>query len=281
MGEIIKNVDILVEAIPYIKKYVGQIMVIKYGGNAMIDEIRKENVIKQLVLLRMLGIKVVLVHGGGPDIEEELRVKKIKSHFKNGLRVTDKNTMDIVKQVLIGKTNTEIVNLLNMQFCSAIGISGIDGGIIKCKPSKQNIGYVGEIESINNKLIFDLLEKDYIPVISPIGSDEDGNFYNINADIVASKIAISLKSKKLLLLTNIDGILDKENNKLSVIYKDEVDELINNGTISGGMIPKVKACMMCLENGIERTHIINGFKKNSILDELLTDDGIGTMILEK
>lgn len=279
MEHIIKDADILVEAIPYVKKFVGKIIVIKYGGNAMIDEIQKDNVIKQITLLKMLGIKVVLVHGGGPDIEEELKTKNIKSEFKNGLRVTDQETMDVVRMVLVGKTNTEIVNMLNMQLCNAIGISGIDGNVIKCRKSSKDIGYVGEIEKINNDLIFDLLEKDYIPVISPIGTDDDGNFFNINADTVASEIAISLKSHKIILLTNIDGIMDKDNNLISIIDKKNIEHLINNGTISGGMIPKVQACVQCLNNGVDRTHILNGSKKNTILYELLTDDGIGTMII--
>lgn len=265
MEEIIKEADILVEAIPYVKKFVGEIVVIKYGGNAMIDEIQKDNVIKQITLLKMLGIKVVLVHGGGPDIEQELKNKKIESKFKNGLRVTDKNTMDVVKMVLVGKTNTEIVNMLNMQSCNAIGLSGIDGSIIKCKMSDKDIGYVGQIESINNKLILDLLEKEYIPVISPIGTDENGNFYNINADTAASEIAISLKCKKIILLTNIDGIMDKEKKLISIIDKKQINQLIKDGTIVGGMIPKVQACIECLNNGIERTHILNGSKKNTIL----------------
>lgn len=279
MGDIIKEADILVEAIPYVRKFVGEIVVIKYGGNAMIDEIQKENVIKQITLLKMLGIKVVLVHGGGPDIEEELNHKKIKSNFKNGLRVTDKDTMDIVKMVLVGKTNTEIVNMLNMQSCNAIGLSGVDGSIIKCKMSDKDIGYVGEIESINNKLILDLLEKDYIPVISPIGTDENGEFYNINADTAASEIAISLKCKKIILLTNIDGIMDSNKKIISLIDKKQINNLIEDGIIVGGMIPKVQACINCLNNGIEMAHILNGSKKNTILYELLTDDGIGTMII--
>ena len=245
----------------------------------MIDEIQKDNVIKQITLLKMLGIKVVLIHGGGPDIEEELKSKKIKSNFKNGLRVTDKDTMDIVKMVLIGKTNTEMVNMLNIQSCNAIGLSGVDGNIIKCKMSDKNIGYVGEIETINNKLIFDLLDKDYIPVISPIGTDENGEFYNINADTVASEIAISLKCKKIILLTNIDGIMDSNKKTISLIDKKQIKELIDEGIIVGGMIPKVQACVNCLNNGIERAHILNGSKKNTILYELLTDDGIGTMII--
>lgn len=279
MEDLIKNVNILIEAIPYVNKYVGEIVVIKYGGNAMIDEVQKENVIKQIALLKMLGIKVVVVHGGGPDIEEELKNKQIESKFKNGLRITDKDTMNVVKTVLIGKTNTEIVNLLNMQSCNAIGLSGIDASIIKCKKSDKDIGYVGEIQKINNKVILDLLEKDYIPVISPIGTDENGEFYNINADTAASEIAISLKCKKIILLTNIDGLLDKEKNLISVIDKNEIENFIEDETIVGGMIPKVQACVHCLNNGIERAHILNGSKKNTILYELLTDKGIGTMIV--
>ena len=279
MEDILKKADILVEAIPYIKKFVGETILIKYGGNAMIDDIQKENVVKQIVLLKMLGINVIVVHGGGPDIEQELKQNNIKSEFKNGLRVTDKKAMDVVKKVLIGKTNTEIVNLLNIESCKAIGISGVDGDLIKCKKISKNIGYVGEIKDINSELIFDLLKNNYVPVIAPIGHDEKGNFYNINADTMASELAISLKCKRIILLTNIDGILDKSKKLISEINKNDIQNLIDNGTISGGMIPKVNACIKCLNNGLERTHIINGSKKNTIIYELLTDKGIGTMIL--
>lgn len=278
-SEILKQADILIEAIPYIKEYVGKIMVIKYGGNAMIDISQKENVIKQVALLKMLGIKVVLVHGGGPDINEELKLKNIESKFENGLRITDECTMDIVKTTLIGKTNSEIVKLLNIQDCNAIGLSGIDNSFIKCVKYDEKMGFVGKIESIDTNLILTLLEKNYVPVISPIGVDAKGNYYNINADTLASEIAIALKAKKIIFLTNIDGILDKDGNVMSLIKKEKVDEFIGNKIITNGMIPKVQACVNSLICGVERTHILNGSKQNTILYELLSDSGIGTMII--
>lgn len=274
-----QKVDILIEAIPYIKEFVGEIVVIKYGGNAMIDEDQKKNVIKQIALLKMLNIKIVLVHGGGPDIENELKEKNIKSQFKNGLRVTDKETMNVVEMILIGKTNTKLVKMLNEQSCNAIGLSGIDASIIKCNKSNKDIGYVGEIETVNRDLIIDLLDKGYTPVISPIGVDANGNTYNINADIAACEIAIGLKAKKILLLSNIDGIIDKNKKIMSIIKKEKIQELIDNETIKDGMIPKVQACVKCIDKGVERTHILNGTKKNSIIYELLSDKGIGTMIV--
>ena len=278
-SEVLKQAEILIEAIPYIKEYVGKIMVIKYGGNAMINEEHKNNVVKQISLLKMLGIKVVLVHGGGPDIEEELKIKNIPTKFEDGLRVTDKDTMNIVKMVLIGKTNTEIVNLLNINNCNAVGISGIDNSCIKCNVKDEKLGYVGNVESIDTSIINDLLEKNYVPVISTIGVDTKGNYYNINADTVASEVAIALKAKKIIFLTNIDGILDKNKELISVLNKEKIDELISNNTISGGMLPKVNACKKCLENGVEKTHILNGSVKNTILYEILSDNGIGTMIV--
>ena len=278
-SEVLKQAEILIEAIPYITEYVGEIMVIKYGGNAMVDENQKSNVVKQISLLKMLGIKVVLVHGGGPDIESDLKIKQIDSKFENGLRVTDKNTMDIVKMVLIGKTNSELVNLLNVHNCNAVGISGIDNSFIKCSMKDEKLGYVGKVEKVDTKIITDLLEKNYVPVISTIGVDKKGNYYNINADTVASEVAIALNAKKVIFLTNIDGLMDKNKKIISVLNSQKIDELISNGTISGGMIPKVKACQNCLENGVEKTHILNGSVKNTIIYEILSDNGIGTMII--
>lgn len=244
----------------------------------MINEVQKQNIIKQIIIMKKSGLKVIVVHGGGPEIDEELKLKNIQSEYKNGLRVTTKDTLEIVKMVLIGKINTEIVNMINQECCNAIGLSGIDGNIIKCTPSERNIGYVGNIEKINNKLILDLLEKDYIPVISPIGTDENGEFYNINADTVASEIAISLKCKKIIILTNTDGLMDKNKNVISMIDTKKVNELIDDGTISGGMIPKVQACIKCLNSGIENAHIISGLKKNINLYELFNNKLSGTMI---
>lgn len=278
-SDILKQADILIEAIPYIKEYVGKIMVIKYGGNVMSNNEQKENVIKQVALLKMLGIKVVLIHGGGPDIEEELKLKKVESKFENGLRVTDENTMEIVRMVLIGKTNSEIVKLLNLQQCNAIGLSGVDNSFIKCKKENEKIGFVGKVERVDTNLLLDLLEKNYVPVISPIGVDDSGNYYNINADTVASEIAIAIKAKKIIFLTNIDGILDKNMNLIPLINKKQINNLIENKVITGGMLPKIKACEKCLNSGVEKTHILNGSKKNTVLYELLSDKGVGTMII--
>lgn len=277
--DILDKAEVLIEAIPYVKEYLGKIIVIKYGGNAMKNEEQKENIAKQITLLKMLGIKVVLVHGGGPDIEEELKIKNIESKFEKGLRVTDEKTIDIVKTVLIGKTNAEIVKLLNLQNCDAIGLSGIDGKLISCEKLDEKMGFVGKISKIKKELILSMLDNNYIPVISPIGVDENGNCYNINADIAASEIAIAIKAKKILFLTNIDGLLNRNKELISLIEKEKIDSLIEDGTIIGGMIPKIKACQKCLENGVERTHILNGTKKNTILYEIFSDNGIGTMII--
>ena len=277
--DILKQVSTLTEAIPYIKEYCGNIIVVKYGGNAMEDDKKKENVMKQITLLKMLGIKVVLVHGGGPDIDAELKSKNIDTKFENGLRVTDKDTIDIIKMVLVGKTNSEIVRLLNMQGCSSIGLSGIDNSFIKCSKLDEKIGYVGKIEKVDTKLITKLLEEDYTPVISPIGIDDSGNIYNINADTAASEIAIALKAKKMVFLTDIDGLLDKDKNLISLIEKEKIQSLIDDGTINGGMIPKILSCKNCIDNGVEKVHILNGTKENTLIYEIFSDSGIGTMIL--
>lgn len=277
--DILKQADILVEAIPYIQEYNGEIIVVKYGGNAMEDNKKKENVMKQITLLKMLGIKVVLVHGGGPDIEAELKSKNIDTKFENGLRVTDKESVEIIKMVLIGKTNSEIVKILNMQNCNAVGLSGLDSNLIKCSMLDSKIGYVGKIEEVDTKLIIKLLEENYTPVISPIGTDDNGNIYNINADTAASEIAIALKAKKMVFLTDIDGLLDKDKNLISLIEKEKIQSLIDDGTINGGMIPKILSCKNCIENGVEKVHILNGTKENTLIYELLSDSGIGTMIL--
>lgn len=278
--DVCTKADILVEAIPHIRQFVGKIIVLKYGGNAMIDKVQRENVIKQIVLLKMLGIKVVLVHGGGVHIEEELKRKELEEEFDGELKVIYEKTSEETQKEIIGETNAEIVRLLELQYCKAIGISGNDNNAIKYKKNKKDINGLKEIKSIDKKLILNLLEKDYIPVISPIGVDCDGNLYNdVNADTIAAEIAIKLKAKKILLLTNIDGIIDKKGNVISLIKKEKIQELIDNGTIIDGMIPKVEACIKCLENGVERTHILNGSKRNTIIYELLSDHGIGTMIV--
>ena len=245
----------------------------------MNNEEQKKNIMKQISLLKMLGIKIVLVHGGGPDIEEELKNKNIKTKFENGLRITDEKTIDIVKMVLVYKTNSEIVKLLNMENCNAVGLSGLDNNFLECSKIDEKFGFVGKIENIDKKLILKLLEEDFVPVISSIGGDKAGNVYNINADTVASEIAIKLKAKKIIFLTNTDGVLDNNKKVISLIENKMIDKLIKDETITGGMIPKVKACKKCLDNGVERTHILNGTKNNTIIYELLSDNGIGTMLV--
>ncbi len=273
-----ENLESLIKAIPYINKFYGKTIVVKYGGNAMIDEDLKQSVIKNIILLKYIGINVIIVHGGGPDINKELQNYNIKPKFKDGIRVTDLEIMEIVKKVLIGKTNSDIVNIINRQGAKAIGISGIDGTSILCKQLDKQLGYVGDIVNINCELIQNIINMGYIPVIAPIGVGKDGEVYNINADIVANKIATNIKAEKLILLTDVDGV--KVNDEvISVLDEEKINELIDKKIITGGMIPKVKSCLDCTQNGVKSVHIINGCKKNSLLIEMLTDSGIGTMIV--
>lgn len=262
-----------------IKKHMGTTMVIKYGGNALVDKEQKENVLNQIALLKMLGIKVVVVHGGGPDIDEELKKENIEIKFEKGLRVTDKKTMDIVKNVLTNKTNPDIVQLLNEHKCNAIGVPGFHKQIITCTKIDEKLGFVGKIQNIKTDIIKQMLENNCIPVISPLGVDEKGNHYNINADTVAAEVAMALKAQKVIFITNTDGVLDKNKKLISLMNKEKINLLIEDETIVGGMIPKISACKECLNNGVEKTHILNGLKKNTILNELFSDKGVGTMII--
>ena len=283
----IKKADILIEALPYIRKLYKKRIVIKYGGNAMINEELKKSVMDDITLLKYVGINPIVVHGGGPDITNALKIYNIESEFVNGLRVTDKDTVDIAQMVLVGKTNKDIVSKLNHAGGKAIGLCGLDGNLIKCKKhytevdgEKKDIGFVGDVISVNTKVIDLLTEDEYIPVIAPIGVDEEGNSYNINADTVASAVAEALNAEKLMYLTDVRGVLDTDENLIHRIYTDEVDTLIDNGTITGGMIPKVTGCKEAVHNGVERVHIIDGRVVHSILLEIFTDHGIGTMILD-
>jgi acetylglutamate kinase len=283
----IKKADILIEALPYIRKLYKKRIVIKYGGNAMINEELKKSVMDDITLLKYVGINPIVVHGGGPDITNALKIYNIESEFINGLRVTDKDTVDIAQMVLVGKTNKDIVSKLNHAGGKAIGLCGLDGNLIKCKKhytevdgEKKDIGFVGDVISVNTKVIDLLTEDEYIPVIAPIGVDEEGNSYNINADTVASAVAEALNAEKLMYLTDVRGVLDTDENLIHRIYTDEVDTLIDNGTITGGMIPKVTGCKEAVHNGVERVHIIDGRVVHSILLEIFTDHGIGTMILD-
>lgn len=284
----IKKADILIEALPYIRKLNKKRIVIKYGGNAMVNEDLKKSVMDDITLLKYVGINPIVVHGGGPDITSALGVYNIESKFINGLRVTDEDTVGIAQMVLVGKTNKDIVSKLNHAGGKAIGLCGLDGNLIKCKKyytevdgKKTDIGYVGEVTEINTKMINLLTEDEYIPVIAPIGVDDEGNSYNINADSVASAVAEALNAEKLMYLTDVRGVLDNNGELIHRIYTDEVDGLIENKTITGGMIPKVTGCKDAVHNGVERVHIIDGRILHSILLEIFTDHGIGTMILER
>jgi len=290
MEALIKKAEILIEALPYIQKLYGKTVVIKYGGNAMINGELKNSVMEDITLLKYIGMNPVVVHGGGPDINRTLDMLNIKSEFVNGLRVTGEETMQVAQMVLAGKTNKEIVSLLNQKGGKAIGLCGIDGNLIECEKYKavvdgleKDIGYVGKITNINSKLL-DLIAKDeYIPVVAPIGVGKDGHSYNINADTVAAEIAAALKAEKLILLTDVEGVktLKDSPDILYALTASEVHELIDKKIINGGMIPKVLGCLEALDKGVGRTHIIDGRIPHSILLEIFTYKGIGTMIMKE
>ena len=275
---------ILVHALPYIKKYNGKIVVIKYGGNAMINEKLKDSVMRDIVLLSLIGVRVVLVHGGGPEITELLSKMGKKTEFVDGRRVTDRETVEVAQMVLAGKINKSLVNLIECRGGKSIGLSGIDGHMIKAKVKDERLGYVGSITDIDPTPITDVLEKGYIPVVSTLGCDDEGNVYNINADTAAAKIAGALKAESLISLTDTPGILADKNNPESLISHITVEEtkvLIADGTISDGMIPKVECCTGAIKDGVKKVFIIDGRIPHSLLIETLTDEGIGTMFEEK
>ncbi len=271
---------VLIEALPYIQKYTDKIIVVKYGGNAMINEDLKEAVMGDIVLLSLVGVKVVLVHGGGPEITDMLARVGKKTEFVNGLRVTDKETVDIVQMVLAGKINKNLVNHLENIGGKSIGLCGTDGHLIEAKQLDERLGYVGEVTGVNVEPITDLLDRGYIPVVSTIGCDKEGNIYNINADTAAAKIASELRAESLISMTDISGILRDKNDPSSLISKittEEAPKLVEDGTINGGMIPKVECCIEAIENGVKKVFIIDGTVPHAIVIELLTDEGIGTM----
>ena len=275
-----QRAKILVQALPYIKKYTGKIVVIKYGGNAMINEALKNSVMSDIIILSLIGVKVVLVHGGGPEITDMLKKTGKESKFVGGLRVTDKETVEIVQMVLAGKVNKDLVNLIGTKGGNAVGLSGIAGQLLLASPKNEALGYVGEIEKVNVKPITDLLDNGYIPVVSTVACDKDGNAYNVNADTAAAKIAGELQAESLISLTDISGILRDKNDPetlISHISLAEADELVRDGIISDGMIPKVECCTNAIKWGVHRVFIIDGRVKHSILIETLTDEGIGTM----
>ena len=277
-----QRAEVLVQALPYIKQYNGKIVVVKYGGNAMVNEQLKEQVMEDIALLWLIGVKVVLVHGGGPEISETMNKLGKQAVFVDGLRVTDKETVDIVQMVLAGKVNKSLVNLVQMKGGHAVGLSGIDGGIIEAKMKNPELGYVGEITKIRTQPITDLLEKNYIPVISTVASDRQGNTYNINGDTAAAFIAGALGAERLIMMTDIAGILRDKDDPSTLIPSmtiSEAAQLHREGVISGGMIPKVDCCLEAIHHGVKKVIIMDGRVSHSILMEILTDEGAGTMVV--
>ena len=278
-----QRAEVLTQALPYIKRYTGKTVVVKYGGNAMINEALKQQVMEDIVLLWLIGVKIVLVHGGGPEINEMMNKLGKEAVFIDGLRVTDRETMDIVQMVLAGKVNKSLVNLLEMKGGKAIGLSGMDGSLIESRIKNEKLGYVGEITGINTKPVTDLLEKDYIPVISTIGCDTEGNTYNINGDTAAAYIAGALNAERLIMMTDINGILMNKDDPSTLIHEITISEsrkLYDEGIISGGMLPKVECCVEAIRKGVQNVVILDGRVPHSILMELLTDEGAGTLFKE-
>lgn len=276
-----QRAEILTQALPYIQKYYGKTIVVKYGGNAMINEELKEQVMEDIVLLSLIGVRVVLIHGGGPEITDMLGKVGKKSEFVDGLRVTDKESVEIVQMVLAGKINKSLVNLLEMKGGTAIGVSGVDGHMIHAEMKDKRLGYVGRITGVDVRVVTDLLDRGYIPVISTIGCDKDGNVYNINADTAASFIAGALSAERLISMTDIAGILMDKDDPSSVISEMTVAEaagLRERGIISGGMIPKVECCIDAVRLGVKKVIILDGRVPHAILIETLTDEGAGTMV---
>jgi len=274
--------DVLIRALPYIQKYFGKIVVIKYGGNAMVDQELKQAVMDDIVLLSLIGIKVVLVHGGGPDINDTMRQMGLEPRFVGGLRYTDEETIKVVQMVLAGKTNKELVSLLQRSGGRAVGLCGLDGDLIHAKKleSDPDLGYVGDIVGINTDIITDQLACGYIPVVATVAYDTDGSTYNINADTAAARIAAELGAENLILMTDIRGLLrdkDDESTLIPSVHISEVPSLVNEGIISGGMIPKIESCVEAVRRGVRKTFIIDGRIPHSILIEMMTDEGIGTM----
>lgn len=286
--------NVLTEALPYIRRFAGKTVVIKYGGNAMTEDMLKSSFARDIVLMKLVGINPVVVHGGGPQIGELLKRLGKTSEFVQGMRVTDAETMDVVEMVLGGLVNKEIVHLINRHGGSAVGLSGKDGDLVRARkitvtqrsaiteePEIIDLGHVGEVASIDPAIVDLLVQSDFIPVVAPIGVGEDGHSYNINADLVAGKMAEVLKAEKLILLTNTPGVLDRQGTLLTGLSLAEVEALIADGTISGGMIPKVRCAVDALKGGVQSCHIIDGRVEHAVLLELFTDQGIGTQMLRR
>lgn len=277
-----ERAEVLTQALPYIQRYNGKVVVVKYGGNAMINDQLKEQVMEDIVLLHLIGVKVVLVHGGGPEITETLKKIGKESVFFEGLRVTDKETADVVQMVLAGKINKSLVNMLEINGGKSIGISGLDGHMIKAEMKDERLGYVGRITEVDVTPITDLLEKGYIPVVSTIGCDNQGNVYNINADTAAAYIAGEMRAERLITMTDIEGILKDKNDPHSIISEIDIKgcvELFESGIISGGMIPKVECCIDAIHKGVKKVTILDGRVPHALLIETLTNEGAGTMVV--
>jgi acetylglutamate kinase len=283
--------NVLTEALPYIQRFTGKTIVVKFGGNAMIDDALKEQFARDVVLMKLVGLNPVVVHGGGPQIGSLLEKLNIESKFVDGMRVTDSQTMDVVEMVLGASVNKEIVSLLNNNGGKAVGVTGKDGNLIRAKklvfnrqapdmqaPEIIDIGHVGEVVSIDTSVLEMLSDSDFIPVIAPIGVGEDGSSYNINADLVAGKMAEVLQAEKLMLLTNVAGLLDKDGNTLTGLSTQQVDDLIADGTIYGGMLPKIDCALSAVKSGVNSSHIIDGRVPHAVLLEIFTDEGVGTLI---
>lgn len=289
-----KIANLLLESLPYLRKFYGQTIVIKYGGHAMKDEALKEAFAKSVTLLKYIGVHPVIVHGGGPQIGQMLNKLNISSHFREGLRVTDEATMNVVEMVLAGKVNKEIVNLLNKHGGKAVGLSGKDGHAIRCRklemavtpddpsiaPEIIDLGHVGEVEEVDPTLIRTLEAQDFIPVIAPVGVDREGQTYNINADSVAAGVACAIEARRLILLTDVEGVLGANGELISTLTYREAVNAIEDGTAKGGMIPKLKCCLEALDAGVEKAQIIDGRLENSILLEMFTKEGVGTQVIK-
>lgn len=283
---------VLIEALPYIQRFNGATIVVKYGGNAMVDEQLKQNFALDIILMKYVGMNPIVVHGGGPQIGDFLKKLSMEPEFVDGMRVTDKQTMGVVEMVLVGKVNKEIVTLINRNGGNAVGLSGKDGHLITARKMKYlkkkgddrppeiiDMGMVGEIIAVDNQILLSLIENEFIPVIAPVGAGKDGETYNINADLVAGHIAASLNARKLILLTDTEGVLDKKSKLISTIRMEEVGPLIGDGTIKGGMIPKLNCCLEALNRGVKKAHIIDGREEHAILLEIFSKTGVGTEIV--
>ncbi len=290
MEELIRKADILIESLPYIKEFYGETIVIKYGGHAMVDDKLKFSFARDVVMMKYIGLNPVIVHGGGPQIGEMLKMLNIESSFVSGMRVTDKQTMNVVEMVLAGKVNKDIVSLININGGKAIGLSGKDGNLITAEklylkegdefvmtPEIIDLGHVGKVKSIDISVL-ETISRNFIPVIAPVGVGEDHQPYNINADLVAGSIAAALKARKLILLTDVKGVLDKEGRLISTLSPEKVRILKKDGTLTGGMIPKIDCALDAVEKGVSKAHIVDGRVSHSVLLEMFTDSGIGTQI---